>query len=67
VVFAAPGRVMLPRRFVAKMRRVGKSYCVIIFGRLYVAALLPQQGHRGKAFMIALIKRRRMVAIEFGM
>jgi hypothetical protein len=29
--------------------------------------LLPQQGYRGKVFMIALIKRRRMVAIEFGM
>jgi hypothetical protein len=30
-------------------------------------ALLPQQGHRGRFLMRALIKRMRMVAIEFGM
>jgi hypothetical protein len=30
-------------------------------------ALLPQQGHRGRVLMIALIKRRRMVAMEFAM
>jgi hypothetical protein len=29
--------------------------------------LAPQQGHRGKVFMSALIKRTRMVAIEFAM
>ena len=43
------------------------SYCVIIFCRLYVATLLPQQGHRGRVLMSALIRRMRMVAIEFGM
>jgi hypothetical protein len=36
------------------------------FVRLYFAALAPQQGHRGKVLMSALIKRTRMVAIEFG-
>jgi len=29
--------------------------------------LLPQHGHRGKVLAIALAKRMRMVAIEFGM
>ena len=33
--------------------------------RLYLAGCAPQQGHRGKFFMIALIKRTRRVAIEF--
>jgi len=51
----------------SKERRVISSYCVIIFCRLYVAALAPQQGHRGRVLMSALIKRTRMVAIEFGM
>jgi hypothetical protein len=37
------------------------------FCRLYVAALLPQQGHRGRVLMSASIRRMRMVAIEFGM
>ena len=37
------------------------------FCRLYVAALLPQQGHRGRVLMSALIRRMRMVAIEFAM
>ena len=46
---------------------IGYSYCVIISCRLYVAALAPQQGHRGRVLMSALIKRTRMVAIEFGM
>ncbi len=46
---------------------VSKSYCVIIFHRLCRAALAPQQGHRGRVLMSALIKRRRMVAIEFAM
>jgi hypothetical protein len=36
------------------------------FCRLYVAGLVPQQGHRGRVLMSALINRRRMVAIEFG-
>jgi hypothetical protein len=49
------------------LRRMGRSYCVIIFCRLYVAALLPQQGHRGRVLMSALIKPTRMVAIEFAM
>src|SRR5258706_16393122 len=48
-------------------RGPGKSYCVIIFRRLCLAAFAPQQGHRGKVLMIALIKGTRMVAIEFGM
>ena len=47
--------------------RSGYSYCVIIFHRLYLAVFVPQQGHRSKVLMIALIKRMRMVAIEFGM
>jgi len=37
------------------------------FRRLCLEALLPQQGHRGRVLMSALIKRKRMVAIEFGM
>jgi hypothetical protein len=38
------------------------------FCRLYVATtLLPQHGHRGRVLMSALIRRMRMVAIEFGM
>ena len=48
-----------------------RQYALVVlrhnFRRLYVAALLPQQGHRGKFLMSALIKRTRMVAIEFGM
>ena len=47
--------------------RVGKFYCVIIFCRRFVVALLPQQGHRGRFLMSALINRTRTVAIEFGM
>jgi hypothetical protein len=39
----------------------------MIFHRLCLAAMAPQQGHRGRFFMIALINRTRMVAIEFGM
>lgn len=42
------------------------SYCVIIFRRLCLAAFAPQQGHRGKVLIIALINRTRMVAMEFG-
>jgi len=34
---------------------------------LCLEALLPQQGHRGRVLMSALIKRTRMVAIEFAM
>jgi hypothetical protein len=37
------------------------------FCRLCLEALLPQHGHRGRVLMSALIKRTRMVAIEFGM
>jgi hypothetical protein len=37
------------------------------FRRLYLEGMLPQQGHRGKVFMSALIKSTRTVAIEFGM
>src|ERR1700704_4299227 len=37
------------------------------FWRLCLAAFRPQQGHRGRVFTSALIKRTRMVAIEFGM
>lgn len=37
------------------------------FRRLWLEALLPQQGHRGKIFISALITRTRMVAIEFAM
>src|SRR5205814_7801933 len=48
-------------------RSVRRSYCVIIFCRLYVAGLAPQQGHRGRIPMSALINRTRTVAIEFGM
>jgi hypothetical protein len=36
------------------------------FVRLYLAALAPQHGHRGRVLMSTLIKRARMVAIEFG-
>ena len=36
------------------------------FRRPYLI-LLPQQGHRGRVLMSALINRMRMVAIEFGM
>jgi hypothetical protein len=50
-----------------RMRSAAYSYCVIMFCRLYVATLLPQQGHRGRVLMSALIRRMRMVAIEFGM
>jgi hypothetical protein len=35
--------------------------------RLYLIALAPQQGHRGRVFTSALINDTRMVAIEFGM
>src|SRR6267378_8113238 len=45
----------------------GYSYCVIIFCRLYVAGLVPQQGHRGRVLISTLINRTRTVAIEFGM
>jgi hypothetical protein len=53
-------------------RRVPSVYHRLIvlrhnFCRLYVAALLPQQGHRGRVLMSALINRMRMVAIEFAM
>src|SRR5207249_9937904 len=51
----------------SKQRSFGWSYCVIIFCRLYVAGLAPQQGHRGRIPMSALINRTRTVAIEFGM
>jgi hypothetical protein len=51
----------------AKTAKYAYSYCVIIFRRLCPTAFAPQQGHRGKFFMIALIKRTRVVAIEFGM
>jgi hypothetical protein len=37
------------------------------FCRLCLEALLPQQGHRGRVLMSALIRRTRMVAIEFAM
>src|SRR5712691_2051260 len=53
-------------RGLSKNRRASLSYCVIIFCRLYGVELLPQQGHRGRVLMSALINRRRMVAIEFG-
>ena len=42
------------------------SYCVTTFCRLDVAAFAPQQGHRGRVFASAVIKRARIVAIEFG-
>jgi len=35
--------------------------------RLFDAALRPQHGHRGKVLASAMIRRTRMVAIEFGM
>ena len=37
------------------------------FRRLCLEALLPQQGHRGRVLMSALIRRMRMVAIELAM
>src|SRR5438874_3905163 len=52
---------------IMQSRRMDGSYCVIIFCRLYVAGLAPQQGHRGRIPMSALINRTRTVAIEFGM
>jgi hypothetical protein len=47
--------------------RAPYSYCVIIFRRPCLAAFAPQHGHRGRVLVIALIRRRRMVAIELGM
>jgi hypothetical protein len=52
---------------VGTAQRAPLSYCVIIFRPLCLAAFAPQQGHRGRVLMSALIKRMRMVAIEFGM
>ncbi len=52
-----------------RLRLIGLALVLLRhnFRRLCLAALAPQQRHRGKFFMIALIKRARMVAIEFGM
>ena len=54
-------------RLKTALEDIEESYCVIIFCRLYVAGLAPQQGHRGRIPMSALINRTRTVAIEFGM
>jgi hypothetical protein len=37
------------------------------FRLLPMAVVAPQQGHRGRVLTSALIKRARIVAIEFGM
>jgi len=45
----------------------GYSCCVMSILRPFDAATPPQQGHRGRVLMRAWIRRKRMVAIEFGM
>ena len=52
---------------IARNCRVGKSYCVSRTHLRYGPLSRPQHGHLGMEATSALIKRARMVAIEFGM
>src|SRR3979411_1271519 len=49
------------------MRKSAISYCVISVHRGYPAIGAAQHGHRGRYLTSSAIRRRRMVAIEFGM
>ncbi len=69
---APDDRLRVPTRFCRGNNGGHGAKCAFVvlrhnFCRLYVAALLPQQGHRGKVLMSALIRRMRMVAIELAM
>ena len=49
------------------LRRSGRSYCVISLHRLFLALGAAQHGHRDMYLASSAVRRRRMVAIEFGM
>src|SRR6185312_8806819 len=57
--------------FILGSRRGGLRLRLILLRherrRPFDTGMTPQQGHRGKVLMSARIRRKRMVAIEFGM
>src|SRR6266852_4578646 len=60
-----PGLARVWRKIV---RKSGRPYCVIsLHCREYLAMGAAQHGHRGRYLTSPAIRRRRTVAIEFGM